>query len=282
MIAPLAAALRSYSRDGADLVEANLDPVAPGGSGLTLAPWPNRIAEGRWVLEGEVQQLDITEVSRGNAIHGLLRNTGYAVESRSESEVRLVATIYPQHGYPFQLTHRVSYRLEPDESLRVSQSLHNDSQLAAPVALGAHPYLRIAELPTEELRLSVQAGTELLVDEKMIPIEPASVSADSDLRRGRRVAELEMDRSYTDLAFAPDGLARHTLSAPDGRSVTLWQDKACQYVHIYVSTGFPGRNKAVAIEPMSAPANSFNSARGLHWLSPGEEFAIEWGIESVL
>lgn len=282
VIAPLAAALRSYSRNGTDLVEPCLGPIAPGGAGLTLAPWPNRVAGGKWLLDGEIQQLDITEVSRGNAIHGLLRNTGYFSEALSAEEVQLTAWIYPQHGYPFQLRHRVRYRLEVDESLSVWQSLLNVSDRPAPVALGAHPYLRLGELATEELELIVSASTSLRADEQLIPFEAVGVAADTDLRTGRRIADLEMDRSYTGLEFADDGYARHTLRATDGRSVSLRQKETCQFVHIYVSTGFPGRSKSVAIEPMSAPANAFNSAEGLQWLAPGEECGIEWGIESIL
>ncbi|WP_394941542.1 aldose 1-epimerase family protein [Psychromicrobium sp. YIM B11713] len=282
VISPLAASLRSYSRDGVDLTEPCLDPVAPGGSGLTLAPWPNRIADARWQLDGQVQQLDITEVSRGHASHGLLRNTGYTVESGSAATVQLSAWIYPQHGYPFQVQHRVIYQLEQDGSLTVIQSLENASTQAAPVALGAHPYLRIGDTPIESLELKVSAAKSLQADERLIPIATVGVAESVDLRSGRRVAELEMDRCYTDLDFAEDGFARHTLTAPDGRSVTLRQRKACQYVHIFVTTGYPGRNKAVAVEPMSAPANSFNSGEGLHWLEPRERFSIEWGIESSL
>ncbi|MDQ2845016.1 MAG: hypothetical protein M3Y77_01390 [Actinomycetota bacterium] len=46
-------------------------------------------------------QLDITEVGRYTAIHGLLRNTGYAATEQSADSVTLAASIYPQHGYLF-------------------------------------------------------------------------------------------------------------------------------------------------------------------------------------
>lgn len=282
VIAPLAAALRSYTRNGIDLVEPSFDPVAPVGSGMTLAPWPNRIAAAQWLLEGELQQLDITEVARGHAIHGLLRNTGYAVELLSASEARLTAWIYPQHGYPFQLRHQVSYQLEDDESLRVTQSLLNVSDRLAPVALGAHPYLRLGQLPTEELSLTVPASVSLLTDDRLIPIAALEVRESFDLRAGRLLAELEMDRAYAGLEFAEDGFVRHTLSAADGRSVSLRHNETCQFVHVFVTSAFPGRKRAVAIEPMSAPADAFNSGQGLHWIAANQEFSIEWGIESTL
>jgi aldose 1-epimerase len=34
----------------------------------------------------------------------------------------------------------------------------------------------------------------------------------------------------------------------------------------------------VAIEPMTAPANAFNTGAGLRWLAPGESWTLRWGI----
>ena len=61
--------------------------------------------------------------------------------------------------------------------------------------------------------------------------------------------------------------------------MSLWQDASCGYVHVFVTTEFPGRTKAVAIEPMTGPANAFNSGEGLRWLECGESVgAPTWGI----
>jgi aldose 1-epimerase len=95
------------------------------------------------------------------------------------------------------------------------------------------------------------------------------------------VGDLDVDVALTDLRF-DGGIARHTLSAADGRSVSLWQDETCPFVHVFVTRQFPGRRKAVAIEPMTGPANAFNSGDGLHWLAPGETFTMTWGIGAAV
>ena len=189
--------------------------------------------------------------------------------------------MFPQHGYPFLLRHRVRYELAADLGLVVRQLLINDSQEPAPFVLGAHPYLRLGDLPSEELTVTVRAGTRLVTDQRLIPRGTEPVGGDFDLRAGRLVGELDLDSAYTDLEFDA-GIARHTLSAADGRSVSLWQDANCGYVHVFVTTEFPGRTKAVAIEPMTGPANAFNSGDGLRWLPPGERFAMTWGISASL
>jgi aldose 1-epimerase len=280
VVTELAAGLRWYSRGGVQLTESYGDAdIPPGGAGITLAPWANRVEDGIWYLNGEKQQLDVTEVSKNNASHGLLRNASYALVSESEFSVTLEAPVFPQHGYPFLVRHRVEYSLADDLGLVVRQTLINDSRADAPFVLGAHPYLRLGEVPSEDLTLTVQAGTRLVADDRLIPRTSEPVSGDTDLRQGRKVGDLDIDVALTGLEF-DGGIARHTLSAADGRSVSLWQDHTCPFVHVFVSRKFPGRPKAVAIEPMTGPANAFNSGDGLGWLAPDESFTMTWGISA--
>lgn len=279
VITELAAGLRLYSRGGVQLTETyGDDQIPPGATGITLAPWANRVENGVWYLHGKKQQLDITEVSKNNASHGLLRNCGYQLVDESAFSVTLEGAVFPQHGYPFLVRHRVRYSLLEDLGLEVRQTLINDSQEPAPFVLGAHPYLRLGEVPAEELVLSVNAATRLVADEQMIPRGSEPVSGDLDLRGGRPVSALAIDVAFTDLEF-DGGVARHTLQAPDGRTVSLWQDRKCPYVHVFVTDTFPGRTRVVAIEPMTGPANAFNSGEGLGWLEPEESFTMSWGIE---
>ncbi|WP_432245804.1 aldose 1-epimerase family protein [Arthrobacter sp. G.S.26] len=279
VVTELAAGLRSYSRDGVLLTETYADDrIPPGATGITLAPWANRVEDGVWFLDGKKQQLDITEVSRNNASHGLLRNASYALVDETEYSVSLEATIFPQHGYPFLVRHRVQYEVAENLGLVVRQTLSNLSDSPAPFVLGAHPYLRLGDAPIDGLVLTVAAQTQLVADERLIPRSAAPVAGDTDFRSGKKVAALSVDVALTDLKYTA-GKARHTLSAPDGRHVSLWQDESCAYVHVFVSTEYPGRSRAVAVEPMTGPANAFNSGEGLRWLRPGESFTIEWGID---
>jgi aldose 1-epimerase len=282
VVTELAAGLRLFSRAGVQLTESyNDDELPPGATGITLAPWANRVEDGLWYLDGRKQQLDITEVGRNNASHGLLRNASYALVDEEEFSVTLEAVIFPQHGYPFLARHRVRYEIDADLALRVSQTLFNDSQAKAPFVLGAHPYLRLGDTAMEELVLTVQAATRLVADERLIPRSSAPADGAYALAGGAAVGKLDIDVAYTDLVF-DGGVARHVLSAPDGRSITLEQDEACAYVHVFVTDGFPGRSKAVAIEPMTGPANAFNSGEGLRWLEPGASFTMRWGISAAL
>ena len=72
VIASVGATLRSLRHHERDLVVPfEADEVRPASRGLTLAPWPNRIADGRYSFGGTDYQLPLSEPARHNAIHGL-------------------------------------------------------------------------------------------------------------------------------------------------------------------------------------------------------------------
>ena len=280
VITQVAAALREFSVDGVHLTEPYSDAVTPPfGDGIVLAPWPNRVRDGKWVLDGQTLQLDITEPARDNALHGLLRVAPYLVVERTESSITLAATVYPQHGYPFRVATTVTYELV-DGGLRVIHTAINESGAPAPVAFGTHPFFRIGDVPTEEVTLTLHAGTRFDVDDRLNPLAEVPVDGDFDLRGGRLVAELELDTAFGGLAPVDRVVA--TLTAPDGREVRLWQDENHGYSQVFTTRSFPkdgGLGLAVAVEPMTAPPDALNSGLGLKWLEPGETWSVEWGIQ---
>jgi aldose 1-epimerase len=282
-VTELAATLRGYRRNGVDLVQGfGEDEASSYGSGMLFAPWGNRIRDGKWTLDGQTQQLDITEVAKNNAIHGLLRNTGYALETLTADAVCLSAQIFPQHGFPFRMTHTATYSLDADGGLNVTQDLVNHSARPAPAALGAHPYLRIGDTPVEDLEITVLAERRLVTDDQSIPTGEEPVSGDTDLRTGKRLGGLRIDVGLTGLATDQDNHHHHVLRAPDGRKVALWADNAFPYAQVFVTDKYRGQPLAVAIEPMTAPANAFNSGDGLVWLGRNEHLIGRWGIHSWL
>jgi aldose 1-epimerase len=282
VITELAAGIRLYTVNGIDLVEPFPAPSPPPmGAGIVLVPWPNRVRDGAWMHDGTRRQLALTEPARQNAIHGLLRYTSYREVARTAASVTLAATVYPQSGYPFQLDTEVTYVLLAD-GLEVAHTLRNVGSTDAPVAVGAHPYLRIGDVPTGDLVLRVDAETHIDVDERLNPVGESAVAGTRfDLRAGRRVGELNLDDGYSGVRLV-HGRAEHALLAPDGRELTLWGDENMGYVQVFTPHNFPEAEgttrQAVAVEPMTAPANALNSGEGLRWLAPGEEWVVRWGI----
>jgi aldose 1-epimerase len=281
VITEVAAAIRYLSVDGVEITAGYDDDIPPPfGCGIVLVPWPNRVRDGRWTHQGRPLQLDITEPRLGNAIHGLLQNTPYQLFERTDDAICLRAQIFPQNGYPFHLDTRVRYALVMD-GIQVTHTVRNVGSACAPIAVGAHPFLAIGDVPTDALTLTVSADHHIDVDDRLNPIGVAPVvGTDWDLREGKIVSTLVLDDAFSGLTMT-DGGSTHWLTAPDGRTVSLWADEQFGYVQVFITRKFPHRGEvitAIAIEPMTAPADAFNSGEGLRWIEPGENWSVSWAI----
>ena len=276
-----AASLRRLTVDGVELVRGTLDEQPPLGAGMVLVPWPNRVEEGRWPLDGRMQQLELTEPELGNANHGLLTGTRYLTAATSPDSVTLEAAVDGGDGYPFELDTSVEYRLV-GAGIRVTHRITNRSDRPAPVAIGAHPYLRLGDAPVGELVLTIEADRALDLDERHIPRGSFDVTGTPfDLRGGRGVADAVPHACYTALSTR-DGLVVHRLRSPDSREVQLWADEVFGYAQVFVTPEFPGaEGGAIAVEPMTAPPNALRSGEGLRWLEPAETWTASWGIRLV-
>jgi aldose 1-epimerase len=280
-IAELAASLRRVRVRGVDIVQDYAADALPSqGSGIVLVPWPNRVRAGRWTLDGRPQQLDLTEPSRGNATHGLLRNTGYRVTDRSESAITLSAPVFPQHGYPFRLDTSVRFELTED-GIDIVHGIRNAGAGVAPVGVGVHPYLRVGDAPMRSLTVTVLADSYLELDDAQIPVARHPVDGTPvDLRSGRSLDGVTLDTPFTDLALVA-GRVRHRLQAPDGSAVELVADPDFEFAQVFTSEIYEtdeGPIDAVAIEPMTCAPDALNSGEGLRWLEPDEQWVTGWGL----
>ncbi|GAA2935954.1 aldose 1-epimerase family protein [Microbacterium luteolum] len=274
-IAQVGASLRSLRVGGIDLVTPYpLDIPTPSCSGVVLTPWPNRVRDGLWNDEGTARQLAITEPKFTNASHGLLRFSAYEID-QTDAAATLSATIFPQTGFPYLVETSVTYLLT-DAGIEVIHVLTNRSADPAPVALGTHPFVTIGDVDPHELVLRIPAATAFETDERMLPT--GTRPADAALRDGIRLGDASLDTGFTDLTRDGDGRVRTSLTAPDGRRVTLWQGEGFDFVQVYTATNYPGHDLAVAIEPMTAPADALNSGLGIRRLAPDESWTLRWGI----
>jgi len=280
-IVQVAAGLRSLTVDGHDLVQGYAEDSAPPfATGIVLVPWPNRVRDGQWSHEGSQLQLDITEVDRNNAIHGLLRNTPYRVLERSADAITLAASVVPQHGYPFHLDTTVTYRLTGN-GIRVEHGVTNVGPSTAPYAVGTHPFVRVGAHDVDALTITARTVDHVVVDARLNPMGlEAAAGGPLDLSSGRRVRELELDDAWR-VEPDPDGVVRTVLSADDGTETEVWQEAEWPWLQVFITRAYPstsGHVTAIAVEPMTAPANALVSGEGLRWLTPGESWSGAWGI----
>lgn len=274
------AALRTLSHHGRDLVAGfGEDEMSSKGRGQLLVPWPNRIRDGRYSFGGRDLQLGLTDPTRGNASHGLARWAAWTVEEHTATSVSLVYRLMAQTGYPWTLDLHVLYDLSAD-GLVVTQTATNLAPDPAPYASGAHPYLCVGE-SIEDLELTLPARTRVLVDERQLPIGAEPTRGTYDFRSPRRIGDLALDDGFGDLDHE-DGRATVRLREPgDGRGVALWVDERHRWLQVYTAPS-EGPRPALAVEPMTAPADAYNSGTDLATLAPagtpGDEVSASWGI----
>lgn len=278
------AALRSLVHGGRELVDGFAeDAMSSGGRGQLLMPWPNRIRDGRYSFGGRDLQLGLTDPGHGNASHGLARWAAWSVEEHTDSSVSLAYRVMAQTGYPWTLDLHVLYDLSA-EGLVVTQTATNLAPEPAPYASGAHPYLRVGDA-VEGLELTVPARTRLLVDDRLVPTGSEPVSGAHDFTAGRLVGDAVLDAAYGDLDHV-DGRASATLVDPaTGRGVALWVDGRHRWLQVFTPPAVDGVRPGIAVEPMTAPADAFNSGTDLAVLAAagtdGDELSVSWGLVAL-
>jgi aldose 1-epimerase len=274
VVVGVGAGLRTYSVGERPILDGyGADVLCPSGRGQLLAPWPNRIEDGRYEFDGRSHQVPLNEPERRNAIHGLVRWSHWSVVDRAADRVAFEHLLYPQPGYPFALELRAEYSLA-EEGLAVRIEATNVGSEAAPFGAGWHPYLAVEAEVVDGVELGVPASTVLVADERGLPMRSASVADEGlDFREAKPIGAARLDHCFTDLE-RDDGRAAARVGA-----TTLWVDESYSYLMVFSGDGLPDvERRSVAVEPMTCAPNAFRSGEGLIRLAPGETHVGRWGI----
>jgi aldose 1-epimerase len=180
----------------------------------------------------------------------------------------------------------VEYLLD-DSGLSVTQYVTNLGAIC-PYAAGAHPYLSPGPGGMSDAVLCIPAATRLLTDDRQIPVGREPVAGTPfDFREPRAVGDAVLDTAYTDIVRDAGGRAAFTLrwSRPNSgvAGVELWMDATYDYAMVFTGDTLapPRRRQGLAVEPMTAAPDAFNSGDGLRRLAPGERFGSSWGIRPL-
>ncbi len=281
VVVEVGGALRAYRHQGADLVDGyGPAELCPGSAGKVLAPWPNRIRDGRYTFEDTAYQLSITEVARHTAIHGLVNWVRWAPVTVAPDHVVLEHLLVPQPGYPWPLRMRTRWAVGP-AGLTVTHEATNTSDRPAPFGLATHPYLLAPGGTVDDLVMRVPAQSRVLVDGRLLPIGTARVAGtEFDFSTGRRIGAAVLDMAFGDVSLGDDGRSVVTLRAPSGGGVSVWADDAFRWWQVFTGDALGGEwyRRSVAVEPMTCPPDAFRSGRDVLVLEPGRTWHAGWGI----
>lgn len=259
-----------------------------------LAPFPNRIADGRYHFGG--REYDLLPGVQGDRIvyHGFARLASFVLEraTTSAQDARIVLRsneIRPGRfeGYPFALDLRVIYVIERDRiGLEIEAVNVGDSP--APYAAGWHPYFQLGNGvdDIDDLELRIPGDTLIRTDQALIPLKgtdaPVGLEArpEMDFRDGAALGRRVIDSCYSGLTFGPDSRAETALRDPEtGRELRVWQESG--FLHLFTGDTLPrDRRRSVAIEPVEVMTNAYNRKEfaAVILLTPGESRSFHCGV----
>lgn len=283
-VTSLGGALRSLRHEGRDLVVPfDSDNAVPDYRGVVCAPWPNRLADGRYAFEGNAYQLPINEVERSTALHGLVFDRIWTVVRQVDSSVTLSCALDPVEGYPFALSLELSYTLSADGLGCVVRAVNTGSN-TAPYGVCPHPYLVAGEAQLDEWVVAIPAAQFLEVTpDRLLPVGLVPVDGHAfDFRTERVVGAIEIDHAFTGIIRDAEGRAAVSVFDPSGTGVELAWGEEWPWLQIHTADKPEGPNRlGLAVEPMTCPPDAFNSGTDLVRLAPGESHRASWTIRAL-
>lgn len=265
---------------GGSLVQLNLSGIdlidLPGSSSHSLesnpyhpsallTPWVNRVRNGNYSFKGKNYQLPINELALGNAIHGLLARATFDVIQTSGNSITLQHAYTGQEpNYPFPFSFRYTYTLQDSGAFEITFEAENTGTSPLPFACGWHPYFRFPETSVTDLEIKFKPISRFLSDSQMIPL------SEENLHDQERFI---FSQEKIDHVFRLKPAEKHVTEFIDTkhqRSLFLEQS-SIQFPFLVVFQ--PEGYNSVAIEPMTANTDAFNTGDGLLELAPSEVFS---------
>ncbi len=287
VIRGLGATVRDLSFEGRPLVVGfGAGEEMPNFRGAFVAPWPNRIADGRYFFDGVHYQLPVNEPERCTALHGLVYDIPWDRLTHNASSVTLACAVEPREGYPFELSLQARFSVG-EEGLRTEVTAVNTGATRAPYGVCPHPYLVAGTSPLDDWVLELPASTVLTVTpDRLLPVARKTVGGTSfDFRSSRALGDVRIDHAFTDLARADDGsVTVRVIDPANGTGTAMTWDASCPWVQIHTADlpQTPGSTRlGLAVEPMTCPPEAFNTGEDLVVLEPGEAHRTGWTIGSL-
>jgi len=230
-----------------------------------LSPWVNRVRNGNYSYKGKNYQLPINEPALGNAIHGLLARVPFTINQQSENSITLEYLYEGEElNYPFPFIFSYTYHLLNEGGLEITFEAKNTGSTSMPFACGWHPYFRFPDTTAADLSIQFNPISRFLSDSQMIPLKEESLHGQT---------EFIFSKEKVDHVFRLEPQKKHITELRNNkhqRSLFLEQSSIqFPFLVVFQPEGFT----SVAIEPMTANTDAFNTGDGLIELEPLEVFS---------
>ena len=249
LISPVGGSLMHLELAGKKVISAeNLENPDGIFFGKTMAPWPNRLKDGRYEHQGKSYQFENLD-ALGNLNHGLIGRRELELRSHEESAVVLGYRFGADPGYPFEVDFEIAIEIS-EFDLAVTMTAQNLGAGAAPFACGQHPYF----LAPGDFEVQGDFSHMVHTDERMLP---SSIS---------EIEGFSYQTGHLDGCFFG---ARVALLKTSEFELEVELGENMDYFMLYRPPLEVG-DSLLAIEPMSAMANVFQEDIESVLLAPEE------------
>lgn len=253
----------NWSGDVMKIPFANKFPLAtnPYHPSALLSPWVNRVRNGNYSFEGRNYQLPINEENLGNAIHGLLARKPFSYQL--EGSKAIVRFVYQaeEKAYPFPFETSLTYEFDENNVFHMQFEAINTGVGNMPFACGWHPYFQLPDGELADWTIRFDSISKFHSDSQMIPLREEPF----DASRGVSLGEETLDN-----VFRLHPMENHQTVFDSGKSKITMEQSSIDFPFLVVFA--PEHENCLAIEPMTANTDAFNTGDGLRILTPGEKF----------
>ncbi|MGL4460931.1 MAG: aldose 1-epimerase [Planctomycetia bacterium] len=262
-----------------------------------LAPFPNRIAGGRFTWDGKDYALPCNERGGKNAIHGFVYTKPWRTVDlhcddagacvRGEFQLSVDAPDHVDH-WPADFKLAVDYRLS-GSTLEMLLAVENPDLKPLPFGVGTHPYFRfplVDGTPLDEVEVVVAADQVVELVECLPTGRVTPAAGKQDLTAGVRMGDVTPDDLYRGIRPTTDArpMVKHRLRDHRQRmELEIEHDADFGYVIVFT----PPHRQAVCIEPYTCATNAVNLQNapfdaGLLTIPPGgrRRFRIAYNVRS--
>jgi aldose 1-epimerase len=235
-----------------------------------MGPWANRLDEQAFYANGKryAFNMGLGNIRGAHPIHGFLSAAKWeVVDAKADAKSAWVTSrleFFRQPDwmaqFPFAHTIEMTHRLQ-DGALEISVQLHNLSAEPMPVAIGFHPYFRVADAPRDAWTIALGVRTEWVLSPDKIPTgETRPIEQRFADPRAAVLRDHDLDHVFGDLIRDPSGRATMSV-AGSSQKIDVIFGQNYQAVVVYAPKG----RDFICFEPMAGITDALNLAqRGLY------------------
>jgi aldose 1-epimerase len=246
--------------------------------GSIIAPWPNRVRDGKYSFQGSIYELETNEESTGTALHGYSAALDWDWQDATDDSVTLATTVGGTSGYPWQIQLKATYQLD-NHGLNLRISASNLSSEEAPFGFAFHPYFLIPDAIGSNLKLRTSANTVVIPDDdRLLPLVEKRVERTPfDFRKGRSADLPFLDHAFSEFEWDKNGYTAADVYLEKSYRLRISWDYNLNWLQLHRPLD-PKKRPSLVVEPMTCPPDALNSGRDLVLLGPGEEIASHLNI----